>query len=98
MATDLLTASDYYRLAKVYPHEAKFDDEPRRVTEQRRKNRMRLHIAKERFADLKSESTRDGVIELRGVHGFTLEDCATILNRPLHEIESAWDIAKQNAR
>ena len=74
MATDLLTASEYYRLAKVYPFEAKFDDEPRRVTEQRRKEKMRLHIAKERFADLKSESTRDGVIELRGVHGFTLED------------------------
>ena len=98
MATDLLTASEYYRLAKVYPLEAKFDDEPRRVTEQRRKEKMRLHIAKERFADLKSESTRDGVIELRGVHGFTLEDCATILDRPLHEIEFAWDIAKQNAR
>ena len=98
MATDLLTASEYYRLAKVYPFEAKFDDEPRRVTEQRRKEKMRLHIAKERFADLKSESTRDGVIELRGVHGFTLEDCATILDRPLHEIEFAWDIAKQNAR
>ena len=98
MATDLLTASEYYRLAKVYPFEAKFDDEPRRVTEQRRKEKMRLHIAKERFADLKSESTRDGVIELRGVHGFTLEDCATILDRPLHEIEFAWDIAIQNAR
>ena len=98
MATDLLTASEYYRLAKVYPFEAKFDDEPRRVTEQRRKEKMRLHIAKERFADLKSESTRDGVIELRGVHGFTLETCAAILDRPLHEIEFAWDIAKQNAR
>ena len=99
MATDLLTASDYYRLAKVYPFEAKFDGEPRRVYhEQRRKEKMRLHIAKERFADLKSESTRDGVIELRGVHGFTLEDCATILDRPLHEIEFAWDIAIQNAR
>ena len=97
MATDLLTASDYYRLAKVYPLEAKFDDEPRYVTLQRQKEKMRLHIAKERFADLKIESTRDGVIELRGVHGFTLEACAAILDRPLHEIEFAWDIAKQNA-
>ena len=57
MATDLLTASDYYRLAKLYPLEAKFDDEPRHVTEQRRKEKMRLHIARERF-DLKNESTR----------------------------------------
>ena len=99
MATDLLTASEYYRLAKVYPFEAKFDDEPRRVTRNSAvKRKMRLHIAKERFADLKSESTRDGVIELRGVHGFTLEDCAAILDRPLDQIERAWDIAKQNAR
>ena len=98
MATDLLTASEYYRLAKVYPFEAKFDDEPRRVTEQRRKEKMRLHIAKERFADLKEESTRDAVIQLRGVHGFTLKDCAAILDRPLDEIERAWEIAKQNAQ
>ena len=98
MATDLLSASEYYRLAKVYPFEAKFDDEPRRVTEQRRKEKMRLHIAKERFADLKSESTRDAVIQLRGVHGFTLETCAALLDRPLDQIERAWDIAKQNAR
>ena len=74
MATDLLTASDYYRLAKLYPFEAKFDGEARYITEGRRREKMRLHIAKERFADLKQESTRDGVIELRGVHGFTLEN------------------------
>ena len=98
MATDLLTAEAYHRLAKVYPFKAKFDGEARYITEGRRREKMRLHIAKERFADLKQESTRDGVIELRGVHGFTLEDCATILDRPLHEIEFAWDIAIQNAR
>ena len=98
MATDLLTAVDYWRLAKIYPFKAEFEGEARYITEQRRKEKMRLHIAKERFADLKSESTRDGVIELRGVHGFTLENCATILDRPLHEIEFAWDIAKQDAR
>ena len=98
MATDLLTASDYYRLAKVYPFEAKFDGEARYITEGRRREKMRLHIAKERFADLKQESTRHAVIQLRGVHGFTLKDCAAILDRPLHEIEFAWDIAKQDAR
>ena len=57
MATDLLTASEYYRLAKVYPHEAKFDGEPRYITEARRREKMRLHIARERF-DLKNESAR----------------------------------------
>ena len=53
MATDLLTASEYYRLAKVYPFKAKFDGEARYITEGRRREKMRLHIAKERFADLK---------------------------------------------
>ena len=98
MATDLLTAEAYHRLAKLYPFEAKFDDEARYITEQRRKDKMRLHIAKERFADLKEESTRDAVIQLRGVHGFTLENCAAILDRSIDDIERAWDIAKQNAR
>ena len=101
MATDLLTAADYYRLAAIYPRSKReFDDEARYITEgrRRRKEKMRLHIARERFADLKEESTRDAVIELRGVHGFTLKDCAAILDRPLHEIEFAWDIAKQDAR
>ena len=98
MATDLLKAVDYWRLAKVYPFTPKFKGEARYITEQRRKAKMRLHIARERFADLKAESTRDAVIELRGVHGFTLETCAAILDRPLHEIEFAWDIAKQDAR
>ena len=98
MATDLLTGEAYHRLAKLYPLEAKFDDEARYITEQRRKEKMRLHIAKERFADLKSESTRDAVIQLRGVHGFTLKTCAAILDRSLENIERAWEIAKQNAR
>ena len=98
MATDLLTAEAYHRLAKLYPFKAKFEGEARYITEQRRKEKMRLHIARERFADLKEESTRDAVIQLRGVHGFTLKTCAAILDRSIEEIERAWDIAKQNAR
>ena len=98
MATDLLTAEAYHRLAKMFPFKPKFDDEARYITQQRRKEKMRLHIARERFADLKSESTRDAVIELRGVHGFTLETCAAILDRSLENIERAWEIAKENAR
>ena len=98
MATDFLTGETYYRLAKLYPLEAKFEGEARYITLQRQKAKMRLHLAKERFADLKEESTRDAVIQLRGLHGFTLKDCAAILDRPLDDIERAWDIAKQNAR
>ena len=97
MATDLLTAEAYHRLAKLYPLEAKFDDEARYITLQRQKTKMRLHISKERFADLKEESTRDAVIQLHGVHGFTLKTCAAILDRSLERIERAWEIAKQNA-
>ena len=100
MATDFLTAEAYHRLAKLYPFKAcsRFEGEARYITEQRRKEKMRLHLAKERFADLKSETTNDAVIQLRGVHGFTLKACAAILDRPLDDIERAWDIAKQNAR
>ena len=46
MATDLLTASDYYRLAKSLPVRLrKFDGEPRRVTEQRRKEKNATAIS-----------------------------------------------------
>ena len=93
-----LTASDYWRLAKVYPFTPKYPDEARYITEQRRKAKMRLHIARERFAYLKRESTRDAVIQLRGLHGFTLKDCSAILDRSLENIERAWEIAKQDAR
>ena len=98
MATDLLTATDITDWRRCTRSKRSLTMNHGYVTLQRQKTKMRLHIAKERFADLKHESTRDGVIELRGVHGFTLKDCAAILDRPLHEIESAWDIAKQNAR
>ena len=36
MATDLLTAVDYWRLAKIYPFKAEFEGEARYITEQRR--------------------------------------------------------------
>ena len=60
-----LSAANYWRLAKVYPLERK-PDEALYVTEQRRKERMRLHLAKERFGYLKAKPLRDAVIILRG--------------------------------
>ena len=59
-----LSAANYWRLAKVYPLERK-PDEALYVTEQRRKERMRLHLAKERFGYLKAKPLRDAVIILR---------------------------------
>ena len=100
MATDLLTAEAYLlATGEVIPTRSESLTTRRGISQNNaEKRKMRLHIAKERFADLKEESTRDAVIQLRGVHGFTLKDCAAILDRPLHEIEFAWDIAKQDAR
>ena len=54
----------YWRLAKVYPLERK-PDEALYVTEQRRKEKMYLHLAKERFGYLKAKPLRDAVIILR---------------------------------
>ena len=78
MATDLLTAEAYYRLAKIYPFKAEFEGEARYITEQRRREKMRLHIAKERFSDLKQESTRHAVIQLRGVSWVSLSKTAPL--------------------
>ena len=38
MATDLLTGEAYHRLAKMFPFEAKFDDEARYITETTQKS------------------------------------------------------------
>ena len=48
-----LKAADYWRLAKIYPLEHR--DEPLYISEQRRKERMLLHLAKERFGYLKAK-------------------------------------------
>ena len=70
-----LSAANYWRLAKVYPLERK-PDEALYVTEQRRKERMRLHLAKERFGYLKSKTfARCGDHPQRGTI-FTSENCS----------------------
>ena len=92
-----LSAANYWRLAKVYPLEHK-PDEALYVTEQRRKERMRLHLAKERFGYLKTKPLRDAVIILRGEPGFSLRKCAHILDTDIETIKFQWDVLLQNAR
>ena len=91
-----LYAKDYWRLAKVYPLECK-PDEALYITEQRRKEKMHLHLAKERFGYLKAKPLRDAVIILRGER-FSLRKIAHILDMDIDTIEFQWDVLLQNAR
>ena len=91
-----LSAANYWRLAKVYPLEHK-PDEALYVTEQRRKERMRLHLAKERFGYLKAKPLRDAVIILRGER-LSLRKIAHILDVDIETIKFQWDVLLQNSR
>ena len=90
-----LSASEYWRLAKIYPLEHR--DEPLYISEQRRKEKMHLHLAKERFGYLKAKPLRDAVIILRGER-FSLRKIAKILDVDIEAIEFQWDVLLQNAR
>ena len=91
-----LSAANYWRLAKVYPLERK-SDEALYVTEQRRKEKMRLHLAKERFGYLKAKPLRDAVIILKS-NGFSLKKIAFILGTDIEAIVFQWDVLLNNAR
>ena len=91
-----LSAANYWRLAKVYPLEHK-PDEALYVTEQRRKEKMRLHLAKEQFGNLRRYPLRQAVIILRG-EGFSLRKCAEILDVDISSVEREWETLQQNAR
>ena len=91
-----LSAANYWRLAKVYPLERK-PDEALYIAEQRRKERMRLHLAKERFGYLKTKPLRDAVIILRGER-LSLRKIAHILDVDIETIKFQWDVLLQNAR
>ena len=91
-----LSAANYWRLTKIYPLEQR-GDEALYISEQRRKERMRLHIAKERFGHLKAKPLRDAVIILRGER-FSLRKIAYILDTDIEAIQFQWDVLLQNAR
>ena len=96
MNNQKLSAANYWRLAKIYPLERK-PDEALYISEQRRKEKMRLHLARERFGYLKSKPLRDAVIILKG-EGFSLRKIAYILNVEVEVIQFQWDVVLQNAR
>ena len=91
-----ISAKNYWRLAKVYPLERK-SDEALYIAEQRRKERMRLHLAKERFGHLKAKPLRDAVIILRGER-LSLRKIAYILDVDIEAIKFQWDVLLQNSR
>ena len=91
-----LSAANYWRLAKVYPLERK-PDEALYITEQRRKERMLLHLAKERFGHLKAKPLRDALIILRAER-FSLRKIAHILDVDIDAIQFQWNVLLQNAR
>ena len=91
-----LSAADYWRLAKVYPLERR-DDEALYVTKQRRKEKMHLHLAKERFGHLKAKPLRDAVIILKAER-LSLRKIAYILDVDVDVVVFQWDVLLQNAR
>ena len=91
-----ISAENYWRLAKIYPLERK-PDEALYVSEQRRKEKMRLHLAKERFGHLKAKPLRDAVIILKS-NGFSLKKTAYILGTDIEAIVFQWDVLLQNSR
>lgn len=91
-----LTAQDYYRLAKIYPFEPKYPDEARYITEQRRRRKMKLHLAKERgYGDIKP--LWSAILTLRRGK-FTFEEMAIVLETDIETIEREWERIKENAR
>ena len=91
-----LTAEDYWRLAKIYPFEPAYPDEARYITEQRRRQKMRLHLAVERgYGDIKP--LWSAILTLRRGK-FTFQEMAIVLKTDIETIEQEWDRIKQNAR
>ena len=91
-----LTAEDYYRLAKIYPFEPQYPGEARYITEQRRRRKMKLHLAKERgYGDIKP--LWSAILTLRRGK-FTFEEMTIVLETYLETIEREWERIKENAR
>ena len=91
-----LTAEDYYRLKKIYPFEPKSPGEARYITEQRRRRKMKLHLAKERgYGEIKP--LWNAILTLRRGK-FTFEEMAIVLETDIDTILFEWDRIQQNAQ
>ena len=91
-----LTAQDFWRLQPLYPQsDFTRKGEPLYIACQRQKKAMKLHIARERYADIKP--LWNAIIQC-GRAGFNLQETASILETDINTIENEWDIIRQNAR
>ena len=91
-----LTWDDYYRLQPLYP-QSDFEKkgEPLRMACQAQKRAMCLHIAKERYADIKPLWL--AIIRVRQA-GFSFNEVATILDTDVETIYREYDRILQNAQ
>ena len=91
-----LTGHDYYRLKSLYP-QAQYErkGEPLYIACQRQKRAMRLHVARERYADIKPLWL--AIIRVRRA-GFTFDEIADVLQTDIETIEQEWDRIILNAR
>ena len=91
-----LTATDFYRLQPLYPQgEFEREGEPLYIACQRQKDAMRLHLARERYADIKPLWSAILTL-LRGK--FTFREMAIVLETDLATIETEYERMQQNAR
>ena len=91
-----LTATDFYRLQPLYPQKQfEREGEPLYIACQRQKDAMRLHLARERYADIKPLWSAILTL-LRG--NFTFREMAIVLETDLATIETEYERMQQNAR
>ena len=92
-----VTAEDYWRLQPLYPEkDYKRDGETLRMTIQRQKKDMKLHLAREKgYGDIKP--LWFAILECKRA-GFSLRDAASILQTDIEIIINEWERMRQNAR
>lgn len=91
-----LTASEFYRLQKIYPlSRYKSRAEPLSVSKGRQKQDMRMHLAKERYG--KMRPLWSALIQIRR-DGFTLDEASKILEVDIETILTEWDRLRQWSR
>ena len=91
-----LTADEFWRLKPLYPRKNyEREGEPFYIASQRQKRAMKLHLARERYADI--TPLWNAILTLRRGQ-FTFDEMAIVLEMDLETIMQEWDRIKQNAR
>ena len=90
-----LTGRDYYRLKSLYPQKQyERKGEPLYIACQRQKRAMLLHVARERYADIKPLWL--AIIRCRQA-GLNFDEIADVLETDIKTIDQEWDRILQNA-